>query len=159
MASYVSHAGLGPRLRTLRKSSRLTPRALEKRAGLDRGVVASIESGARRPSAAVLGAVARVLRVKVRELAAAPRGARAGPLLVRAPKGGLAGIARAIAALPTHTGDKLEAAGGAAVLHALAHCSGNRSAAARMLGMERKAFVRRVQRALREESRRKRRRV
>ena len=52
-------------------------------------------------------------------------------------------IGREIAKLPGDLGDKLEAAEAAAVKHALHVCAGNQSAAARLLGLERKALARR----------------
>jgi ActR/RegA family two-component response regulator len=57
-------------------------------------------------------------------------------------------IAEMILALPVK-GSKLEAVQGAVVLHALAVSGGNVSAAARLLGMERKALERKIARAKR----------
>ena len=56
---------------------------------------------------------------------------------------------RAIAELPVKAGSKIDAAEGAAVLYAMEISRNNQSAAARLLGMERKAFVRRLARARR----------
>lgn len=61
----------------------------------------------------------------------------------------LAQIARAIAELPVKGGSKIDAAESAAILYAMSVCKDNQSAAARMLSMERKAFVRRLRRARR----------
>jgi len=63
-------------------------------------------------------------------------------------------IARAIVELPADLGSKLDAAEVAVVRHAMLVCDGNQSAAARLLGIERKALVRRWQR-IRRESKRK----
>jgi DNA-binding NtrC family response regulator len=62
---------------------------------------------------------------------------------------GLSEIAQAIADLPARVGSKVDAMISATVLYAMAVSGDNQSAAARLLGMERKAFVRRVQRARR----------
>ncbi len=52
-------------------------------------------------------------------------------------------IGRGIAELPADVGDKIEAAEAAAVRYALHACAGNKSAAARVLGIDRKALERR----------------
>lgn len=63
--------------------------------------------------------------------------------------GGLSEIAQAIVDLSGKVGSKIDAVESAAVIHAMNVCHGNQSAAARLLGMERKAFVRRLHRAQR----------
>ncbi len=61
----------------------------------------------------------------------------------------VADIAQAILELPDAVGSKIEAVEHAAVLVAMNACAENQSAAARMLGMERKAFTRKLSRAKR----------
>ena len=66
------------------------------------------------------------------------------------PRPRLSQIARAIVELPVKGGSKIDAAESAAILYAMSVCNDNQSAAARMLLMERKAFVRRLRRARRQ---------
>jgi len=77
-------------------------------------------------------------------------------LLSRGPGGGraLEDLAKAVIALPTE-GSKLGAAERAVVLHALHSAGGNVSAAARLLGVDRKALERRVRRIRREDKKNK----
>jgi len=58
----------------------------------------------------------------------------------------VAKIVRAILALPHHTGSKLEFIERAVLHHAIETCAGNKSAAARMVGVDRRALDRRWQR-------------
>jgi hypothetical protein len=58
-------------------------------------------------------------------------------------------IARAILELPEGVGSKMDVVQHATVLVAMTACQENQSAAARMLGMERKAFARKLSRARR----------
>jgi DNA-binding NtrC family response regulator len=55
-------------------------------------------------------------------------------------------IVRAILALPTSAGSKLQVVERAVLQHAVAVCDGNKSAAARLLGVDRRAVDRRWQR-------------
>jgi DNA-binding NtrC family response regulator len=110
----------------------------------------AIEAGRARPSIAALGRIARAIGVDLVDLVrgtdragAEPSGERASGRL------GLSQIAKAIAELPTSVGSKVDAAESAAVLYAMKACGDNQSAAARLLGMERKAFVRRLVRSRR----------
>ena len=77
--------------------------------------------------------------VEALERGAAPRGGAPGDADV------VDGIARRVAELEIG-GSKLDAIQRAVVMQALAECDGNLSAAARLLGMERKALERRVAR-------------
>jgi DNA-binding NtrC family response regulator len=111
----------------------------------------AIESGRGQPSLGTLGRVAQALDVSLVDLARTngtrqPDGAARAVL---APGLGLSEIARAIAELPIGAGSKVDAAILAAVLHSMKECGDNQSAAARLLGMERKAFSRRLHRARR----------
>jgi DNA-binding NtrC family response regulator len=95
----------------------------------------------------VLGRVAHVLGSTLVDLV---RDAGQGPALARpASRVGLPEIVRAITELPDNVGSKVDAAILATVRHAMEECGGNQSGAARLLGMERKAFVRRMLRARR----------
>jgi two-component system response regulator HydG len=55
-------------------------------------------------------------------------------------------MARAILALPTRLGSKLDAIERAVLHHAVEVCGGNKSAASRLIGLERKAFERKWER-------------
>jgi transcriptional regulator with XRE-family HTH domain len=145
-------AAVGERVRELRTTSGFSLDQLAKRAGLRAATLRAIEAGRARPSVATLAALAKPLRVTVLELvesASAPR----APVAVRVASG-LDAIARSIILLPSGVGDKLDAVEAAAVEAAMSRCGGNRSAAARLLGMERKALIRRWQRAERDSRRR-----
>jgi transcriptional regulator with XRE-family HTH domain len=109
------------------KESRLSPSQLER-----------IESGRARPTIAVLDRIARALGMSLVDLVLDPNGVATARRL------GLPEIARAILELPDEVGPKLEVVEAATVLVAMTACSENQSAAARLLGMDRKAFVRRL---------------
>ncbi len=55
-------------------------------------------------------------------------------------------IARALLALPERVGSKLDAVERAVLHHAIESCGGNKSAAARLLGVDRKSLERRWER-------------
>jgi transcriptional regulator with XRE-family HTH domain len=119
-------------------------------AGITPDDLRSIETGRSRPSIDVLDRISRALGSslvdvvrKADTMTDMPRGASA------AHPADLDEIARAIAELPVKAGSKIDAAEGAAVLYAMEISRNNQSAAARLLGMERKAFVRRLARARR----------
>ena len=151
-APHALSASVGRRIRELRVAAGISLDQLARQAGFRSNVLLAIEAGRVRPSVATLDALARPLRVTVLELVESARDSGAATP-ARATRG-LDAIARAITALPVSLGDKLDAAGAAVVEHAMDVCSGNRSAAARLLGMERKALIRRWQRAQRESKRR-----
>jgi transcriptional regulator with XRE-family HTH domain len=114
----------------------------------------AIESGRTRPSIALLDRIARALGSNLVDLV---RGANHDPshhalpepTSDSSPRLSLSQIARAIAELPVKGGSKIDAAESAVILYAMSVCNDNQSAAARMLLMERKAFVRRLRRARR----------
>ncbi len=121
---------------------------LAKKSGVDASVIAAIEIGSRQPTVdhldhigVALGTSAEAL---VRDARKAP--ASAVPVAERLEK-----IARVVLGeLPDALGDKLDAVERAIVTHAMEVSRGNQSAAARLLGLDRKALVRRwhnVQRA------------
>jgi DNA-binding NtrC family response regulator len=120
-----------------------------RRSGVSIAELGAIESGRTQATVGVLDQVARALHSTLVDLV---RGAGQvdGPGLSRpASRLGLPEIARAIADLPSNVGSKVDAMISATVLHAMGVSGDNQSAAARLLGIERKAFVRRLQRARR----------
>jgi transcriptional regulator with XRE-family HTH domain len=142
-------AAVGRRLRDLRIAAGVPLDRLALQVGMEREVLFAIEEGSqRRPPIEMLDRVARRLKVSIVELVRAAKTEQ--PSLEVPPPGGVhlesAGIddiARAVAALPRHVGDKLEAVELAVVKHAMATSGNNRSAAARLLGIDRKALIRR----------------
>ncbi len=118
--------------------------------GLTVGELTRIEAGQGNPSIAVLQRLASAVGGSLIDVI---RRARAGVLTLEVGATtmtlGVEELARAVVDLPPSVGSKIEAVASAAVLHAMAVCRENQSAASRLLGMERKAFVRRLQRARR----------
>jgi len=140
-------AFVGRRLRELRLRAGITITRLAKRVGLSASVLQRIEDGGAHPSVGTLNDLAGQLGTSVAELVRHARGDQAAPRASRAPSGP-AQIGRAILDLPEGT-DKLRVAEAAAVSLALEVCKGNKSAAARLLGAQRKAFVRLLERPAR----------
>ena len=130
---------VGVRIRQLREGAGLPIEKIAKGAGLSTSALTKIESGGARPSLGTLGAIANQLETSVSELI---RGVQAADREVDLPAR-LDRMARAIVELPEAVGDKLDAAELAIVRHAMFVCGGNKSAAARLLGLERKALMRR----------------
>jgi transcriptional regulator with XRE-family HTH domain len=140
---------VGQALRARRLAASLTPARVARGSGVSVAELGAIESGRTQPSIGVLGRVAHVLGSTLVDLVR-DAGQVDGPTLARpASRVGLPEIARAITELPDKVGSKVDAAILATVRHAMEECGGNQSAAARLLGMERKAFVRRMLRARR----------
>jgi transcriptional regulator with XRE-family HTH domain len=108
------------------RESKLSPSQLER-----------IESGNARPTLAVLDRIARALGMSLVDLVLDPHGVASARL-------GLPEIARAVLELPDDVGPKLDAVEAATILVAMTACRENQSAAARLLGMERKAFARKL---------------
>jgi transcriptional regulator with XRE-family HTH domain len=157
MSSFALSASVGRKIRELRVVAGIPRRQLARQAGLRVNALVAIESGRVRPSVATLEALAKPLHVTLVELVRSVRaGVRSAPPSLGR---GLEGIARAVANLPPSVGDKIDAVGAAVVEHAVDVCGGNQSAAARLLGMERKAFSRRWERARREAKKRRQRSV
>jgi transcriptional regulator with XRE-family HTH domain len=134
---------VGRALGSLRARSKRPLSSVGRAAKVSRDELLAIESGRLEASIDVLDRIARALGSTLLEVirsskqwfgTPAPRDA--GPLA-------LADIGRAIADLPASDGSKVDRATSAAVVHAFDASGGNQSAAARLLGMERKAFVRR----------------
>jgi transcriptional regulator with XRE-family HTH domain len=145
-------AAVGKRIRELRTTSGISPDQLAKLAGLRAPALLAIEAGRVKPSVSTLSALAKPLHVTVLELVESASAAPT-PAPVRVASG-LDTIARAIILLPSGVGDKLDVVEATVVAAAISQCGGNRSAAARLLGMERKALIRRWERAERESRRR-----
>jgi transcriptional regulator with XRE-family HTH domain len=145
-----SSLSVGRAIRALRERGRQSTAVLSRAAGVSNAELAAIEAGRAQPSIAVLHRIANALGSTLIELVADARSPEAGPSPAAAKRNlGLPEIARAIADLPAAIGSKVDAAEAAAVLHAMVVSGQNQSAAARLLGMERKAFVRRLARAKR----------
>jgi transcriptional regulator with XRE-family HTH domain len=145
---------VGRAIRTTRERARLPIGRVAQASGLATPELDAIESGRTRPSIALLDRIARALGSNLVDLV---RGANHDPshhalpepTSDSSPRLSLSQIARAIAELPVKGGSKIDAAESAVILYAMSVCNDNQSAAARMLLMERKAFVRRLRRARR----------
>jgi transcriptional regulator with XRE-family HTH domain len=150
-----SSLAVGHAIRALRERGRQSLPQLARAATVSPTELASIEAGRGHPTIATLHRVARALGSTLVELVhdAGSAANGEGTLHPRASKPSaplaLPDIARAIAELPDSVGSKVDAAESATVLHAMEISGDNQSAAARLLGMERKAFVRRLARAKR----------
>jgi transcriptional regulator with XRE-family HTH domain len=155
-APNTSYA-VGRSIRATREHAGLPVARIARASGLTAPELDAIEAGHSRPSIAVLDRIAGALGSRLVDLV---RGGETAPGLSGRPEGspgpsprlGLSQIARAIAELPVKGGSKIDAAESATILYAMSVCDGNQSAAARMLSMERKAFVRRLRRAKRRTS-------
>jgi transcriptional regulator with XRE-family HTH domain len=133
---------VGRAIRASRKRANLPLARLARECKLSPTQLDGIESGRSRPSPDTLVRIARALGTNVVDLVVETRRGSARRL-------GIADIARAILDLPQAVGSKIEVVQHATVLVALTACQQNQSAAARMLGMDRKAFTRKLSRARR----------
>jgi transcriptional regulator with XRE-family HTH domain len=124
-------------IRLSRKRANLTVRRVASDCKISATQLERIEAGEVRATVAVLDRIARVLGMRLVDLVLDPVDAANPPI-------GLSGIARAVLELPDHVGPKLDAVEAVTILVAMTACSENQSAAARLLGMERKAFTRRL---------------
>jgi transcriptional regulator with XRE-family HTH domain len=174
----VTSPDVGRALRVARERAGLGQGPVARASGLTAGELQSIEAGEAHPSIAVLQRLASAVGASLLEVVrradgkspASPRdgigrndksaarldgNGRNDKARIQAPAAvptsstGIEALARAILELPPNVGSKIEAVASATVLRAMAVCRNNQSAAARLLGMERKAFVRRLQRARR----------
>jgi transcriptional regulator with XRE-family HTH domain len=142
-------------IRAARERAGLPIARVARASGIKERELEAIEAGHARPSIAALDRIARALGSSLVQLLRSRDLASRGGLEVRAAtsrsreKLGLPEIGRAIAELPVKRGSKIDAAASAAILYAMKACNENQSAAARLLAMERKAFVRRLIRARR----------
>jgi transcriptional regulator with XRE-family HTH domain len=151
MSQTLSSSTIGRALRARREHEGLTLARVARESGVSLAELGTIESGRSQPSVAVLGRVARALGVSLVDLVRTNGAGAAGgaPIPRTLSSLSLTDIGRAITELPRSAGSKIDAVISAAVLHAMKECGDNQSAAARLLGMDRKAFIRRVQRARR----------
>src|SRR5258708_12058629 len=140
-----SSLAVGQAIRALRERGRQSLSQVSRVAVVSTAELASIEAGRSRPSIATLHRVARALGSTLVELVH-DAGTQAAADGVRAKTIGLPEIARAIAELPASLGSKVDAAESATVLYAMVVTGNNQSAAARLLGMERNAFLTRLPR-------------
>jgi transcriptional regulator with XRE-family HTH domain len=153
MKEGVSSPEVGRALRVARERAGLEPGHVARASGLSTAELLRIETGAGKPSIAVLQRFAGAIGANLIELVRRLEERRGAPGVVRVeprPDGsGIEQLAEAIVELPGDVGSKIDVVASAAVLLAMVKCNNNQSAAARLLGMERKAFVRRLQRARR----------
>jgi transcriptional regulator with XRE-family HTH domain len=132
---------IGHAIRRRRERAKRPIEWLAKKSGLDASTVSAIEIGSRQPSIDHLDRIAIALGTSavtlVRNARTTPR-VEAAPVTERLDK-----IARVVLSeLPDGMGDKLDAVERAIVMHAMTITRGNKSAAARLLGVERKSLVR-----------------
>ncbi|MGO9839153.1 MAG: helix-turn-helix domain-containing protein [Polyangiaceae bacterium] len=150
MIQPVSSSLVGLAIRTRREDAGLSLARAARESGVSIAQLSAIESGRTKASITVLGCVAQTLGSTLADLVrGAGQAHRAAPVGV-APRLRLPDIARAISELPDNAGSKIHVATSAAVLYAMKVSDENQSAAARLLGMHRKAFLRRLRRARRE---------
>jgi transcriptional regulator with XRE-family HTH domain len=137
---------VGQVFRQMREDEGLEIKAVAMKARLPIATVVAIECGSSRPTVDDLQRLAKALETTLHTVVRLARDP--GRLQTEQPLP-VAAIARAIIRLPDSVGSKTEAVLLATVRQALEITGDNQSAAARLLGMERKAFVRRMARARR----------
>lgn len=142
MGASTNGLAVGRSIRASRKRANLALARVARECKLSTTQLDGIENGKVRPSLAVLNRIARALGMSIVDFVLTTQRASARRLEV-------SDIAEAILQLPDAVGSKIEVVEHAAVLVAMTACSENQSAAARMLGMERKAFTRKLSRAKR----------
>jgi transcriptional regulator with XRE-family HTH domain len=142
--SSISTA-VGRLLQQRRLNSGIPLPRLAKKVGLSVSALQRIEEGGTRPSLGTLTDLARHLATSVPELVREAKQAQAAPAKIQNVLSiGPEQIGRAIVELPDGF-DKLRVAETAAVRYALEACKGNKSAAARLLGLQRQALARRTE--------------
>lgn len=154
MSFPTTSSAVGRAIRTAREGASLPIARVARACRLTALELDAIESGRSRPSIAMLDRIALAIGSNLVDLVRGGGRSSTRPELSEAHSDAssrmdLAQIARAIAELPVKGGSKIDAAESAAILYAMSVCKDNQSAAARMLSMERKAFVRRLRRARR----------
>lgn len=147
MSPSLLSSTIGLALRARREREGLTLARVARVSGISVADLGAIEAGRGQPIIAVLGRVARALGVSLVDLVRSAGQAESGASMKPVSRLGLPEIAQAITELPSEVGSKVDVMISATVLYAMEACGDNQSAAARLLGMERKAFIRRVQRA------------
>ena len=138
-------AAIGGLIHELRTEKGLSLQRLAKMAGIQSTALARIEQGLAEPSIRILDELARQFDMSVIQLMTLAQKKKPAKKVDSAAV--LTRIGREIAELPESLGDKIDAAEAATVKHAMHVCAGNQSAAARLLGLERKALVRRLAKA------------
>jgi transcriptional regulator with XRE-family HTH domain len=142
--SSISTA-VGRLLQQRRLNSGIPLPRLAKRVGLSVSALQRIEEGGTRPSLGTLNDLAGELGASVVELVREVQQAQPPPANTQnVLRIGPEQIGRAIVELPDGV-DKLMVAETAAVRYALGVCKGNKSAAARLLGLQRQALARRTE--------------
>jgi transcriptional regulator with XRE-family HTH domain len=152
MSFPTTSSAVGRAIRTAREGAGLPIARVARACRLTALELDAIESGRSRPSIAMLDRIALAIGSNLVDLVRGGGRSSTRPELSESGASSrmdLAQIARAIAELPVKGGSKIDAAESAAILYAMSVCKDNQSAAARMLSMERKAFVRRLRRARR----------
>jgi transcriptional regulator with XRE-family HTH domain len=134
-------AAAGKRFHQLRLASRVSVERLASRAGMSTSELLAFEAGRSRPSIATLDKLARQLGTSLVDLLRPSNEAEPPPPPATKLRG-LEQIADAILALPASVGDKLAAVDAAAIKLAMTTCRGNKSATARLLGVDRQAAAR-----------------
>lgn len=148
---------VGRYLHRKRLDAHVSLRSLAKRSRIPSTTLEEIERGDVRPSIAVMARVARALGVAMTDLVRDAVASEHEPRPAEDPKVVLAQIGKLVTELPERVGDKLDVAEQAVVRYAMSVTGENKSAAARLLGIERKAMDRRwerIQRTGRRASRR-----
>jgi transcriptional regulator with XRE-family HTH domain len=130
---------LGHTLRRLRMKRGLHAAGVAKRAGVKAALLADVEAG---HATATIDALDRIARALGTSLSSAMAEARKPQPRVDA-SADIDKLAAALVELPPEVGDKLEVVEAAALRRAMQISGGNKSAAARLLGLERKTLVRR----------------
>jgi transcriptional regulator with XRE-family HTH domain len=144
MSATTLSATVGRKLQQLRANAGIPLRRLAKNAGVSMSTLKRIEEGRLQPSLGTLHTLATTLGSSVPDLvreAGKPKTGAQPPRDV--PKIGAEEIGEAIVRLPGGI-DKLETVEAAAVRYALQVSGGNKTAAARLLGIERQAIGRRL---------------
>jgi transcriptional regulator with XRE-family HTH domain len=139
MSAPSISAAVGRRLCERRVAAGVSLSKLATRIGLAASALRDIEEGRIAPSIGTLARIAGRLGVSLPDLIRQAEQPPSEPTGVMT----AAEIGRAIAELPDG-GDKLALVEAAAVGHVLDACSGNKSRAALLLGMQRQAFARRA---------------
>lgn len=136
-------AAVARQLQRLRVRAGISTGRLARKAGLSALALRDIEEGRAQPTLGTLGDLAKELGASVAELVQAAKHGAGAP--ARTGVLSAAQIGKAVVELPGR-GDKLEVVEAAAVQYAFAVCDENKSRAARLLGLERKAMERRLDR-------------
>jgi transcriptional regulator with XRE-family HTH domain len=143
-------AAVGRRIQQLRLHAGLSLPRLAKKAGLSASALQRIEEGGAQASVGTLNDIAGHLGTTLAQLVREARDGETAPTENRGSSGStqIAQVGRAILDLPDGI-DKLRVAEAAAVRLALEVCKGNKSAAARLLGAQRQAYQRLLERPAR----------